>query len=147
MEKSLGDKYGVSGYPTLKILRFGRRFDYNGPRESDGIVKYMLEQSKPAAQELRTVTEARKFINEYDVTIIGFFASTDSTQFEAFSDAAESTRPEFKSVGYTTDPAVFKEFKAKPNDVIIFYPKIFHSKFEDSTKAYNKVCLSIEFTY
>jgi hypothetical protein len=36
-EKSLGDKFGVSGYPTLKILRHGKRFDYNGPREADGI--------------------------------------------------------------------------------------------------------------
>jgi mRNA-degrading endonuclease HigB of HigAB toxin-antitoxin module len=99
----------------------------------------MLEQSKPAAQELRTPSEARKLMSEYDITIIGFFASTESIQFQAFSDAAETTRPEFKLVGYTTDPSVFKAYKAKPNDVIIFYPKIFHSKFEEKTKTYNKV--------
>jgi hypothetical protein len=135
----LADQYGVSGYPTLKILRFGRRFDYNGPRDTEGIVKYMLEQSKPAAQELRTVAEARKFINDIDVTIIGFFASTDSSQFEAFADAAEVTRPEFKSVGFALDPAVIKEFNAKPNDIIIFLPKVFHSKYEEKTKKLNKV--------
>lgn len=76
--KSLADAYGVSGYPTFKILRFGRRFDYNGPRDANGIVKYMLEQSKPAAQELRTPSETRKFIKENDITIIGFFASVES---------------------------------------------------------------------
>ena len=37
VEKKLGEEYGVQGYPTLKILRNGRRFDYNGPREADGL--------------------------------------------------------------------------------------------------------------
>ncbi|KAI6176636.1 Protein disulfide-isomerase A4 [Aphelenchoides bicaudatus] len=138
VEKSLADQYGVSGYPTIKILRFGRRFDYNGPRDADGIVKYMLEQSKSAAQELRTPSEARKFINEADVTILGFFASTDSPQFEAFADAAEVTRPEFRSVGFTSDPASFKEFNAKPNDIMIFLPKIFVSKYDEKSKTLNK---------
>lgn len=137
MEKSIAEKYGVSGYPTLKILRYGKRSDYDGPRDADGIVKFMLEQSKSAAQEVRTVSEARKFMLEDDVTIIGFFASLDSVQFQAFSDAAEGTRNEF-TVGYTTDPSVFKEYKAKPNDIIIFYPKIFHSKFEEKTKTFNQ---------
>lgn len=35
-------KYGVSGYPTLKIFsRSDVVSDYNGPREAAGIVKYM----------------------------------------------------------------------------------------------------------
>lgn len=37
VETELGKQFGVSGYPTLKILRKGKRFDYNGPREADGI--------------------------------------------------------------------------------------------------------------
>jgi hypothetical protein len=36
MEKKLAEDYGVSSYPTLKILRNGRRFDYNGPRDAEG---------------------------------------------------------------------------------------------------------------
>lgn len=35
---------GVRGYPTLKIFRKGTASDYGGPRDADGIVKYMLEQ-------------------------------------------------------------------------------------------------------
>lgn len=35
-------KYSVSGYPTLKIFSKSEMIsDYNGPREADGIVKYM----------------------------------------------------------------------------------------------------------
>ncbi len=36
VERSLSDKFGVTGYPTLKLLRNGKRFDYNGPRDAAG---------------------------------------------------------------------------------------------------------------
>ncbi|CAD5221012.1 unnamed protein product [Bursaphelenchus xylophilus] len=144
VEKSLSDKFGITGYPTLKILRYGRRFDYEGPREADGIVNFMLDQSQPAAKELRIVSEAKKFFSKDDVTIIGFFASTESPQFEAFQDAAERTRPEFQFVGYTTDPSVFKHFGAVPNDVVIFYPELFLSDVEDKRKKLNSPNFSTE---
>uniref|UniRef100_A0A0N5AJ78 Protein disulfide-isomerase n=1 Tax=Syphacia muris TaxID=451379 RepID=A0A0N5AJ78_9BILA len=136
-EKSLADKFGVSGFPTLKVLRYGRRFDYSGPREADGIVKYMIEQSKPAAHKLQTIKEAQRYMQKQDITIIGFFASDESKLFEAFNDAAEMTREEFK-LGYTLEPELIKHFKVKPNDIVIFYPEIFWSKYEPKRVVYSK---------
>uniref|UniRef100_A0A7E5A0H4 Protein disulfide-isomerase n=1 Tax=Panagrellus redivivus TaxID=6233 RepID=A0A7E5A0H4_PANRE len=144
VEKKLGDQFGVSGYPTLKILRNGRRFDYEGPRDAEGIVKYLLEQSKPAARPLKTVKEAKRIFHKDDVTIIGFFATEDSKSFEAFSEAAEMTRPEFTAVGYSLDPEVMKHFKAKPNDIVIFYPDIYWSKFEPRSRTYRKDGANVE---
>ena len=43
---SLAQKYGVKGYPTIKVFRGGAKgkaVDYNGPREADGIVQYALQ--------------------------------------------------------------------------------------------------------
>lgn len=38
-------KHSVSGYPTLKIFRKGQLSgDYDGPRDAEGIVKYMRGQ-------------------------------------------------------------------------------------------------------
>jgi protein disulfide-isomerase A4 len=37
IETELAKEYGVAGYPTMKILRKGKRFDYTGPREADGV--------------------------------------------------------------------------------------------------------------
>lgn len=54
--------YAISGYPTLKIFRNGKAYDYNGPRKSDGIVKYMLKQVGPAAKTVTTVDELEKMM-------------------------------------------------------------------------------------
>uniref|UniRef100_A0AC35FXX6 Protein disulfide-isomerase n=1 Tax=Panagrolaimus sp. PS1159 TaxID=55785 RepID=A0AC35FXX6_9BILA len=143
-EKRLGDQFGVSGYPTLKILRNGRRFDYDGPRDAEGIVKYMLQQAKPAAKPLKTVKAAQRLFSKDDVTIIGFFATEESKSYEAFTEAAEMTRPEFTSIGYTTDPEVMKHYKAKPNDIVLFYPEIFWSKFEPRSRTYRKDGANVE---
>ncbi|RCN48696.1 protein disulfide-isomerase domain protein [Ancylostoma caninum] len=138
VEKSLAEKYGVSGYPTLKIMRNGRRFEYNGPRDAHGIVRYMNEQASPAAKKLANVAEVERFMEKEDVTIIGFFPTESSTAFEAYSDAAEMLREEFKSMGHVSDPKTFKKYDAKPNDIIIFYPSLFLSKFEPKSRTFNK---------
>ena len=31
----------IRGYPTLKIFNNGKEVEYGGPRDADGIVKYM----------------------------------------------------------------------------------------------------------
>ena len=35
-ESDLAQQFGVSGYPTLKVMRFGKVYDYTGPRERYG---------------------------------------------------------------------------------------------------------------
>lgn len=36
VESEVASRFDVSGYPTLKIFRKGKVFDYNGPREKYG---------------------------------------------------------------------------------------------------------------
>uniref|UniRef100_A0A0N5BTH5 Protein disulfide-isomerase n=1 Tax=Strongyloides papillosus TaxID=174720 RepID=A0A0N5BTH5_STREA len=138
VEKRLADQFGVKGYPTMKILRNGKRYDYTGPRDSDGIIDYMLKQANPAAVKVNTVAEAKRLMKKTDVTIMGFFANEDGPQYNAFFEASEKVREELPDMGYTTDPAVIKAFKAQPGDVIIFYPEIFWTKYEEKQKKYNK---------
>lgn len=39
--KPVGGKFGVKGYPTLKIFRNGVASDYTGPRDAKGIVAFL----------------------------------------------------------------------------------------------------------
>lgn len=48
--KDLAKKYGVSGFPTLKLLKEGKPTDYNGGRTADDIVKFVIKKSGPAAK-------------------------------------------------------------------------------------------------
>lgn len=45
MEKELGTRFGVSGYPTLKFFKKGGTADevYNGGRTAEDIVKYVQD--------------------------------------------------------------------------------------------------------
>ncbi|CEF66669.1 Protein disulfide-isomerase A4 [Strongyloides ratti] len=138
VEKKLADQFGVKGYPTMKVLRNGKRYDYNGPRDSIGIMEYMLKQAEPAAKKLNSVMEAKRIMKKTDVTIIGFFANEDGPQYNAFFEASEKVREELPGMGFTTDPDVIKAFKAQPGDVIIFYPDVFWTKYEEKQKKYNK---------
>lgn len=47
VESELGSRFGVTGYPTLKIFRKGKAFDYNGPREKYG--RSQIEDASRAA--------------------------------------------------------------------------------------------------
>ena len=40
-EKELADQYNVAGWPTIKMFRRGRVYEYNGPREKQNIIDFM----------------------------------------------------------------------------------------------------------
>lgn len=67
------NKYGVSGYPALKIFRDGEEAGaYDGPRTADGSVSHAKKQAEPASVPLRTEEEFEKFVS-YRCFSGGFF--------------------------------------------------------------------------
>ena len=70
--KKTCDKFGVSGFPTLKIFRRGElSSDYEGPREADGIVKYMRGQVGPSSKEIKALADLEKFLDHEEHAVIG----------------------------------------------------------------------------
>lgn len=128
--KDTCSKYGVSGYPTLKIFRNGDfSQEYDGPRDSQGIISYMKKNAGPSSVELKDYKHLEKKVGgSEEVVVVGFF-STDGALKERFLSAADEKRNNY-AFAHTMDSAVMEE--AGHKDVIVLYrPKHMHAKFED----------------
>jgi len=118
VETNVASRFGVSGYPTLKIFRKGNQAEYKGPRDASGIVSYMLKQVGDSAKAIKTVEEYNKFIDHYDVSIIGFFPSKTGSLYQNFIATADNLREEFR-FGLVTETSVLTELKYGSGIVIV----------------------------
>jgi len=126
---------GVSGYPTLKAYKRGEKaFDYEGPRDADGIVKYMKSKAGPSSKELKTVEEATKFLENSEHSIIGFFDSATEKSNQEFQKLASALSDDFR-FAHTFSAEVMQKYPYK-NEVVIFQPKRLVTKMEPSEVKY-----------
>nr|WLF82757.1 putative disulfide isomerase [Tityus melici] len=128
-------KYGVSGYPTLKIFRNGEfSSEYNGGRETDAIVKYMKSQVGPSSVEIKTLSDAKKLLSRIEVVIIGFFKNEKSQLKEEFLKVADKLR-ETTSFGHSSNQEVLDSYGYK-DQIVLFRPQHLQSKFEEKELKY-----------
>jgi len=128
-------KYGVSGYPTLKIFRGGEfSQEYDGPRDSAGIVSYMKKNAGPSSVELRDSEHLeQKLADAEEVLVVGFFSSNDALK-TTFMKAADQKRNDF-AFAHTEDDAVMEKAEHK-DAIVLFRPKHMHAKFEASSVVF-----------
>jgi len=115
-EPKIAEQFEVRGYPTLKFFRNGKDTEYNGGRTADTIVSWLEKKTGPAAKTLATVDEAKAFVADNDIAIIGFFDSVESDGAKAFM-AAAGNMDDFP-FAITSEAAVLAEYKAA--GVVIF---------------------------
>lgn len=135
-ESELAEEYQVRGYPTLKFFRSGSAIDYNGGRQADDIVSWLLKKTGPAAKDLDTVEDAEEFLKESQVVVVGFFSDKDSDEYKAFISAANSI--DEYPFGVTTSTDVFKKYEAESGKIILFKQfdegkAVYEGTFEDDS--------------
>lgn len=95
VETSLAQRFGVKGYPTIKIFpageKSGKAEDYNGPREAEGIVAAALAKLEQygIAPEIRQLTSPQVFKDQCEgsnICVLAFLPHILD------SSAAERTR-------------------------------------------------------
>ncbi|KAK7008971.1 protein disulfide-isomerase A3 [Biomphalaria glabrata] len=129
-ESSLCSRFGVSGYPTLKIFKNGEfSKEFGGERRKDSIVKEMNKEAGPVSKLLSTVEEAQKFLSKDTVGVIGFFSSEDSADAKSFLKVADQVSE--VRFAHTVSDEVKKELK-QTDGVVLFRPKVLQSKFEEA---------------
>lgn len=135
--KDICSANGVSGYPTLKIFKNGEfSADYNGPRDADGIVKFMKSKAGPSAKTLASVADAEKFLSGSEYAVVGFFESMDSDLAKALKSVADALS-EDTPFAITTESAVREKYGVDAGSVVMFQPQRYNSKFEEKTKTYS----------
>lgn len=132
--KETCNKFGVSGYPTLKIFSNGEvKKEYQGPRDAVGIVKYMKAQVGPSAKDIKTFEEFEAFIAKDEVGVIGFFEKESDLKGE-FLKIADKLREKVR-FGLTSAAAVLDKQGTK-DGIVLFRAKHLHNKFEDNSVKY-----------
>ncbi|XP_048828791.1 protein disulfide-isomerase A3-like [Brienomyrus brachyistius] len=131
-------KYGVSGYPTLKIFRDGEDSGaYDGPRTADGIVSHLKKQAGPASVEIKTVAEFENYVNDRDASVVGFFSDTASPAQAEFLKAAGALRESYR-FAHTNNEELLRKHNVDAEGVVLFRPKRLSSKFEETDVPYNE---------
>ncbi|TWW65922.1 Protein disulfide-isomerase A3, partial [Takifugu flavidus] len=124
-------RFGVSGYPTLKIFRSGKdSAPYDGPRTADGIYEYMKRQTGPDSLHLKTDEDLQAFIDNYDASIIGVFSGADSSRLSEFLTASSLLREQFR-FAHTTDLKLGEKYGVNSESVLLFRPPRLKNMFED----------------
>lgn len=94
-EKALADKYQIVGWPTMRVFRKGRPFEYKGPREHKGIVDHMKELARSPSKLVNTLGELKNAMDRTETTIVGFFSSKTDL-YNEYLAAAEELRGKYQ---------------------------------------------------
>lgn len=116
-------KFGVSGYPTLKLFRNGEASDYSGPREADGIVKYMKKQVGPACMPLSTKKEIdafKKSNKDTNYVVVGFFEKKYTPLYVSFTILTKQLRDTY-TFGIVVNGELGKEYGISGDGLVAFY--------------------------
>jgi len=115
-ESKVAEKFEVRGYPTLLFFKSGKSNEYGGGRTADTIVSWLEKKMGPAAQTLATVDEAKAFVADNEIAVIGFFSDAESADAKAFL-AAASNLDDFP-FAVTSEASVLEDYKA--TGVVLF---------------------------
>ncbi|XP_014808192.1 PREDICTED: protein disulfide-isomerase A3 [Calidris pugnax] len=132
------NKYGVSGYPTLKIFRDGEEAGtYDGPRTADGIVSHLKKQAGPASVALNSVADFEKFIGDKDASVVGFFREASGDAYSEFMKAANNLRDNYR-FAHTSEDQLVQKYDEDGEGIVLFRPSRLTNKFEDSSIKYTE---------
>ncbi|CEP02695.1 unnamed protein product (mitochondrion) [Plasmodiophora brassicae] len=87
--KPIGGQYGIRGFPTIKFFVDGKPMDFEGPRTSDGIVKFVLAN---LPSKVVKVTES---------SLDKFLTSKPDVPKALLFTKSKQTSPLYKSLSYS----------------------------------------------
>ncbi|KAI1310345.1 protein disulfide-isomerase [Xylaria venustula] len=118
-EQDLCQKYGVEGYPTLKIFRGPENITpYSGQRKAAAITSYMIKQSLPAVSKLDSET-LEDFKTADKVVLVAYVGDSDKASNDVYNDVAEKLRDNYL-FGAVSDSALAEAEGVTPPAVVLY---------------------------
>lgn len=133
--KELAERYDVSGYPTIKVFKSGKAEEYDGPRDTKGIVSFVKKATgftgAGTLTHLKTEEDASSLLKETGGdALVGCFREPTgaSKMFQAFAEVASelpsyTTNKQLKaaySASYGADPVAAK-FGVKQAPAVLLF--------------------------
>jgi len=134
--KDLCSKYGVRGFPTIKLFRTGGKppVDYDQARKADAIVNYMQKQQQPAFRELKTEADVNEF-TKHKVAVLALLSANTGNDVTTFGTVAESFRSQDYVFAFVSSPALISQINGKVGTVRVY--KTFDDPTTDYTGTFN----------
>ena len=126
-ESKLAEKFEVRGYPTLKFFKNGKDQEYTGGRTADTIVTWLEKKTGPPAKTLETAEDLKKFTEDNDIAIVGFYKDSGSAEAKVFLSTADNM--DDYPFAIVADEAVAKE-NGVDSGIVLF------KKFDEGKAVY-----------
>lgn len=115
---SIASMYGVRGFPTIKFIREGKTFDYNGARTTNNLVTFVNRASGPIVEKLQSEQSLKEKIVENSVMFTYVGTEVDDL-WKVYEEAAQSL---FTELYFTTiHPNLIKSIKLKSSPAILVF--------------------------
>jgi protein disulfide-isomerase A1 len=118
-EEELAQRFGIRGYPTLKVFQNGAVTDYKGERTASAIVEYLTKLKMPALRLLNTKEEVETFKGEGPV-VIGF--AEPNSELEGFMKTFSTLYRDEFSFGQVSSKELAVELNEQMGSTILFKP-------------------------
>ncbi|ORZ34719.1 thioredoxin-like protein [Catenaria anguillulae PL171] len=102
----LRQRFGIRGYPTLKLYKSGATTDYRGARTLEALEKFALASVQPSDVRHVTYSEFARLRDEHEVAVVfAYGAKASRKEWLAFLEAADSWMlPTVTGVYASVDP-------------------------------------------
>ncbi len=129
---SLGTRFHITKYPTLKYVRNGivAKREYRGQRTVDAFVQFAREQTVEPIKEYADLTEL-KDMDDKKRYLIGFFESKESVEYSNFRRVAANLKDD--CVFMAGFGSAVEQMHPKGQSIVAFRPNKARSNEDDET--------------
>jgi protein disulfide-isomerase A1 len=117
VERELGSRFEIHGYPTLKFFINGTAQDYTGGRYAHEIVSWVKRRTEPGIKELTTQEEISLLLNSHDVVVLLIGAKIEENALEVLRQVARQY--ESPSFAYSSDSKLLKDYGIARTSIIM----------------------------